>query len=252
MKNRVYLILISAVVLVFLISSVFALSVRDCKKECSFDKNQNTFENNNNFNLCKENCAPKDRKCITNCSNEKRSAIKTVNQNFSKCNKKCSYVGKNITCLNGKYAAGEVFLNACEKCECGYNSKISCTKTDFCNFNASISKNYCESNNGFYNSLCNGPYFDIVCSKDLFCLCDGVGNYSCASDYSCLHSFSLSLTRRSYTIPGWKNLLGKPLGDIGICVKKPILLNCGNGICENKVVDGKDAESSINCPEDCI
>jgi len=190
--------------------------------------------------------------CLNKCNKEKINCLKLVNSDYSKCSKKCAYLGKNITCLGGKYNAGDVFLDSCQICECGYNSRVSCKKTDFCNFNEFLNdSSKCESNNGLFQQLCNGPYFDIVCSHDNYCLCSGFDNYSCPENYYCLHNFSLSLTRRGYTIAGWKTLLGVQLGDIGICVKKQQIDSCGNGVCENIVKPGKEAETFLNCPEDC-
>lgn len=230
---------------------ISANEIKDCKNECINEKKAGSLNCSSSFLSCKEDCT-KNRTCSNNCHKEKTNCLKTVNSDYSKCSKKCINIGKNITCLNGKYKTGDVFLDKCQECVCGYNARVSCKKTDFCNFNEVLNdKNICETNNGLYQPLCNGPYFDIVCSQANFCLCNGLNNYTCPENYYCLHDFSLSLTRRGYTIAGWKTLLGFQLGDIGICVKKPILTSCGNGICENIVLSEKEAETSINCPEDC-
>lgn len=240
--------ILSVIVSIILIS---ANEIRDCKTVCVSDKKLDKDNCSSLYSSCKDNCN-KERLCMNSCVKEKTTCLKQASSNFLKCSKKCMYIGKNITCLNGKYNAGETFLEGCRVCECQYNSRVSCKKTDFCNFNEVLNdKTVCETNNGLYQQLCNGPYFDIVCSQSNFCLCDGNNNYSCPKNYYCLHDFSLSLTRRGYTIAGWKTLLGVQLGNIGICAKKPELLNCGNGICENILKENKEAETILNCPEDC-
>lgn len=242
-----FILLITASILL-----VSANEIKDCRNDCINEKKINNGNCSSTYLSCKDSCN-KTRVCLNTCYKEKANCLKIVNSNFVKCSKKCAYIGKNITCLNGKYKAGEVFLDKCQICECQYNSRVSCKKTDFCNFNEVLNdKNICESNNGLYQPLCNGPYFDIVCSGDNYCLCDGNNDYSCPENYYCLHNFSLSLTRRGYTIIGWKTLLGVQLGDIGICVKKPQLESCGNGICENILNENKEAETNLNCPEDCF
>lgn len=248
--KKILMLAISILAIILLTSLVFALSAKDCKKECSFAKRDSIYNSNAEFKLCKQNCNLTNYgKCVANCSNEKRIIIKRTNQEFSNCNEKCKYAG--ITCENGRYKGGEVFLEGCNRCVCGLNSKISCIKTDFCNYNAKINKSYCELNGGFFNQLCNGPYFDIFCSKDNYCICDGFNNNSCPSDFFCMHNFSISAGRKANTIPGWKDLLGKKLGDIGVCVKKPVLGSCGNGICENIMTNETDSETRHNCPVDC-
>jgi hypothetical protein len=230
---------------------VSADEIKNCRNECTNEKKVNTLNCSLTYLSCKDSCNG-NRASLNICSKEKTSCIKTVNSEFPKCSKKCSYLGKNINCLNGRYSAGDVFLDKCQECVCQYNSRVSCKKTDFCNFNDVLNDSkICSSNNGLYQQLCNGPYFDIVCSKSNFCLCDGNNLYTCPENYYCLHDFNPSLTRRGYTISGWKTLLGVNLGNIGICVKKPELELCGNGICDNVLITGKEAETKLNCPVDC-
>ena len=250
MKKKI----IAAVFVLLITISIVLVSASEsnnCRKECTINQKLGNDNCSSNYKSCKDDCA-KDRACIRLCSDEKKSCTKEVSSDFKDCSIKCKYIGKNITCLSGKYNAGEVFLEGCQICECQYNSRVSCKKTDFCNFNEVLSdQNKCESNSGLFQPLCNGPYFDIVCSQANFCLCDGNNNYTCPENYYCLHDFSLSLTRRGYTISGWKTLLGFNIGNIGVCVKQPVLDNCGNGICENIVISEKEAETILNCPTDC-
>ena len=228
-----------------------------CKNECSLKNSQEKSICNSNclrkFTIDKKSCDSKS--CISSCNSNKKSCDDEVVFRFSDCSNNCKYAVLNngVTCENGKYNAGETFLEDCNICKCGFDSKVDCKKTLFCNFkDLTIEKNKCNSNGGFYQQLCNGPYFDIVCSQDAFCQCDGNSNYVCPEGYVCIHNFTTSLTRKYQTIAGWKTLLGFELGDIGICGKKPVLESCGNGICENKFLNnGNNPETFYNCPEDC-
>lgn len=251
----------------------------DCKNECKNISNNCLSTHKEEYNSCKSKCDLQNSKekskclsiclrtftinkkscdsklCISSCDSNKKSCSDETDFRFSDCSNNCKYavLNNNITCENGKYNAGETFLLGCDICKCKYDSTISCKKTLFCNFNdLTLEKNKCVSNGGFYQQLCNGPYFDIVCSQNAFCQCDGNSNYSCPEGYACIHNFTSSLTRKSQTISGWKTLLGFELGDIGLCAKKPALESCGNGICENKFLDnGNSPETSYNCPKDC-
>ena len=190
-----------------------------CKKECAINKNNSTSLCTQEFLLCRNNCSRKDKDCNYECNFEKSNCIDRVNFKYSNCPKNCKYIFKNKTC--GNHELGEVFTEGCELCKCEFNGKVNCKKTDFCNYDKVLrNQTVCKENNGIYQPLCNGPYFDIVCSKDNFCLCGGDNNYSCPSDYACLHEFNPSLTRKGHTVAGWKTLLGVPLGNIGICAKK--------------------------------
>lgn len=250
----------------------------ECKNSCKVISNDCLSKYKEEYNSCKSKCSLKnsqeksicssdclktfivDKKecdikfCISSCNSNKKSCSDETNFRFLDCPYNCKYAVMNssITCENGKYNAGDTFLDKCNICKCGFDSKIDCKKTLFCNFkDMTIEKSKCVSNGGFYQELCNGPYFDIVCSQDSFCQCDGNSNYACPEDYVCVHNFTSSLTRKSQTIAGWKTLLGFELGDIGICGKKPSLESCGNGICENKFLNNNNPETSYNCPEDC-
>jgi hypothetical protein len=245
--------IITIIILTF-IASIFIASASEtgnCRNECAGIKNIQINNCSLSYSTCKENCNIK-RVCANKCYNDEKTCTNIVNSDFLRCSKKCSYLGKNITCLGGKYNAGDIFLDSCQICECGYNSRLSCKKTDFCNFNEILNDSgKCISSNGLFQPLCNGVYYDIVCSKANFCLCDGTNNYTCSADYYCLHNFNPSLTRRGYTVSGWKTLLGFKLGNIGICVKKPELPLCGNGVCDNIISDNNSGETSLNCPQDC-
>ena len=254
MKKEVYLFIISIIIILLLIITISSLTIPECKKECTTNKTKDQNICENKFDTCKNICNSRDRKCLSNCSSERKTCLDKKNSDYLNCQKKCSIIGKNITCLKGKYYPGETFLQGCDSGYCNYDSKVTCKKTNFCNYQGqNLTENICKINNGLYQQLCNGLYYDIVCSADNFCLCDGKNNYSCPGEYYCLDNFSLSLTRRGQTITGWKTLLGFPLGDIGICVKKPILNNCGNNLCENICIekDCSNTENFLNCPQDC-
>ena len=228
-----------------------------CKNKCYLKNSQEKSMCLSNclrmFTFEKKSCDSKS--CLSSCNSNKKSCSSEVDFRFLDCSYNCKYavLNNSITCESGKYNAGETFLDGCNICKCKFDSKINCKKTLFCNFkDLTLEKSKCASNGGFYQQLCNGPYFDIVCSQDAFCQCDGNSNYSCPEDYVCIHNFTSSLTRKFQTIAGWKTLLGFELGDIGICGKKPTLESCGNGICENKFLNnGNNPETSYNCPEDC-
>ena len=254
-KGIIILLGLFTVILFISISFVFAISttnqklISQCKKDCVNNEKTSKDSCNFNYTACLIGCS-NNKECSYECNLEKNNCIGRVVFIFANCAKNCNFMFSNITC--GNHSLGEIFNQNCSICRCEINSKVTCKKTDFCNYNKVLrNQDQCVSNNGLYQPLCNGPYFDIVCSKDNFCLCDGEGNYTCPENYTCLHDFSLSLTRRGYTIAGWKTLLGVQLGNIGICVKKPLLESCGNGVCENKLMEGKEAETRLNCPIDC-
>ena len=233
-----------------MIGLVSASSNFDCKKQCNFIKSIDTKSCNTEYSFCKDNC--EDSSCKRNCFEEKKECIKTVASSLSSCNTDCLYKDKNITCEKGKYNAGETFLKGCESCSCDYKGKVKCKKTDFCNFNnVSIEKESCLQSRGLFQALCNGPYFDVLCSQEKYCLCKGNNNYSCPSNSLCITNF-IPPNKRIHTIEGWRSLQGFPLGDIGICANIPQIPSCGNGVCENVICKNcTTAETSFNCPNDC-
>jgi hypothetical protein len=132
------------------------------------------------------------------------------------CLEECSSILKPKGCLDNTIKIGEVFTEGCNICECKINGKISCKKEEFCNMNVSVEENSCVQAGGLYQQLCNGPYFDIVCSAQNFCICGGNFNYTCPQNNICLKDF-ISPNKRLTTITGWKTLSGVALGDIGVC-----------------------------------
>lgn len=215
MKDKSLAIVFVFLIIVISIISVSALDKKPgvlCKEKCSFDKKQNYTLCNTNYRYCADECS--DKECRNNCNVIKRNCIDKNNFVFQNCPKNCRYAEKNITC--GNHSLGEVFYDNCQICRCEYDGRINCKNMAYCGYDVFVKKSEC---NGLYQQLCNGPYFDIVCSKEYFCLCDGLKNYSCPEDYSCVHNISVSSVRKGHTIMGWKTLLGEELGDVGICAK---------------------------------
>lgn len=203
----------------------------------------------------KAQCVKDSRAELTKCTVNKKTCLKDIDNNVNRCKKRCSYIGKNITCENRKYNAGDVFLKNCERCECNSNGKISCKTSEYCNFASfDISKQYCEENNGLFQKLCAGSIMSTKCTQETYCQCGGKFNLSCGNESICLYDFYLNKNRQGQFAQEWVQLSGyKKLGNVGICVKKPLLIDCGNGVCDN-VCNNEDcslAETSYNCAEDC-
>lgn len=223
-----------------------------CRMQCRELKNQDKPAID--ISKCSSQCAKdyrQERKdqctivaCRTICYEQKKSCSNTARQEYIDCNSACSAKSK-VTCSNG-YSAGTAFLDGCQSCECRADARISCTKSGTCNLFVNVAEEQCT---GLYQRLCKGPYFRLRCSTDSYCQCDGDAGYSCPEGYYCIHDFNIKIPP---TIGGYRSAVGIPLGDIGICAKVPVLANCGNSICENIVCENcPDAESSINCPQDC-
>jgi hypothetical protein len=211
--------------------------VRTCKKEYTKNKRHEC-----NRSECRRNSSTSYRECRTD----------TIS-NYKSCSQGCQFTAfeKNITCLDGIYKAGDEFLEGCNSCTCKFTGEISCKKTKFCNFNnVKVDPEHCLASGGLFQGLCRGPYFGIGCSQKNYCLCEGINNYSCPSNHTCVTDF-IPPRIKAGSIPGWKTLLGAPLGNIGICAVDPLLENCGNGICENILNGNVIAETVANCPIDC-
>ncbi|MCA9485217.1 MAG: hypothetical protein KC506_00025 [Nanoarchaeota archaeon] len=216
---------------------------RSCTTECNRNFQKNSRE------LCNQG------ECRKECSNEYRECKTEIKEEFQSCSINCPYtaLNENITCEDGKYEGGQKFLEGCEVCTCGFNSEVTCEKTDYCNFEEiEVEEESCVSSGGFFQALCRGPYFGIGCSQQEYCQCSGFNEYQCPIDHTCIKDFKEPRIKRT-SIPGWRNLIGEDLGDIGICAKNPELPNCGNGFCENFLSPGSTiAETSVNCPADCL
>ncbi|MDP2925955.1 MAG: hypothetical protein Q8N99_06290 [Nanoarchaeota archaeon] len=261
-------------IILFLITNVISYSdYKECKKECT--GNRVIFEEkcNNQLSVCenelnevisncntlekteKYNCLKIYRNSLSLCKNEKRECIRENTLFFSRCHLKCLYEKKNIACEDGKYKGGDFFLKDCNICECKFNGRTSCKPTSYCNFNnPNLKKQECESSNGLFQKLCAGSIYSSKCTTEFFCQCAGNLGFQCPENYSCLLDFQLNMNRRGQFAQDWVKLPKFiKMGNIGVCVKKPELLNCGNGICEN-ICDSFDcsiSETKYNCPDDC-
>lgn len=270
MKKSILLIIFFSLVL---INGVLASEYSSCIKSCIINTKNNINDCHSEFDICSENarvqlkdcshysgknktaCMKDARNEIIECNADKKVCLKDIDNSVSRCKKKCSYTGKNITCEKGKYNAGDVFLNQCDKCECNGNGKVSCKTTEFCNFASSnISKETCESNGGLFQKLCAGSIMSSKCTKEFYCQCGGKFNFGCENGSICLYDFYLNKNRKGQFSQEWIEYPDyRKIGNIGICVKKLQLTYCGNGICENICDDDNCslAETSYNCIEDC-
>ncbi|MBS3078853.1 hypothetical protein J4218_01915 [Candidatus Pacearchaeota archaeon] len=275
MKNKIVILFIGLIFSLILISGVLAMEVKECTKECIRNTSIKINECHSNFSNCLENakidlkecssfsgknktiCVKDARNEITQCNSDKKTCLKNIDNSLVRCKKKCLYDGKNITCEKGKYNAGDIFLNGCDKCECNWNGRVSCKTTEYCNFNVNdlnISKENCETNNGLYQPLCAGSIMSAKCTQEVYCQCGGKLNLTCPSDYTCLYDFYLNKNRRGQFAQEWIEFPNyRKIGNVGICVKNPNLASCGNGVCEN-ICDNENcslAETSYNCAKDC-
>ncbi len=267
------IILVGLVFSLILLNGVLASEYSTCIRGCVINTQTNINQCISEFTTCSEDaksqlndcsfyfgknkttCVKDARNEITQCNTDKKTCLKDIDNNVNRCKKKCSYVGKNITCENKKYNAGEVFLNKCDRCECNVNGKVSCKASEYCNLDAfSILKNSCENNGGLFQKLCAGSIMSTKCTREAYCQCGGKLNLSCGDDSICLYDFYLNKNRRGQFAQEWVRLAEyKKLGNIGICVKKPQLSSCGNGVCENVCINENCslAETSYNCGSDC-
>lgn len=214
MKKRALLGIVLIFSLMYLVSAFHSTDFKNCSTECRTTQKEGLDSCKANYETCKQEC--NDSSCTKNCSKEKTACVRNANENYKECKKDCK-AEVMPKCLNETYKYGETFAQGCELCECKANGKVSCKKESFCNLNVTVSEEECSQNGGFYQALCNGPYFGIVCSQKEFCICGGDNNFTCPADYQCLTDF-VSPNKRT-TIGGWKTLLGNPLGEIGVCGK---------------------------------
>jgi hypothetical protein len=184
--------------------------------------------------------------CRRQCATEKRDCVTGARDDYKGCCQACDESGfDHITCQDGAYTAGTVLLRGCDTCTCGYDGELNCKESPTCNYDVSITEEECTG--GLFQPLCAGPYFRLRCSREKYCLCGGDAGYTCPENSVCLHEFKAKIPP---TLKGYRDKLGQPLGDIGICGKRPE--TCGNGICENIVCDDcPQPESQVTCPEDC-
>ena len=274
MKKIIYLEVLTILVFLMIISSTLASNsqLKLCQNNCSKNNNQELKDCTSEFKNCinettvqancshisssnlRNQCVRALNKELVKCSSNEESCLEQTRNNLQNCNQICNYASKNITCENGKYNAGDYFLDGCNSCKCNFNGKIQCLKSNFCNFNDfSITEAECISNKGLFQQVCGGETYSKQCSADSYCQCSGVFNYTCPQDYTCLKNFTITGIKTSYASLGWIKLPGLAMGNSGICVKNQNISTCGDNICENKCnnTNCKNAETSYNCPVDC-
>lgn len=181
MKKQVFLVFgLILLVSLTLISSTTS-SERAQIAECKKDCRLSRFLDNSNCDADFKTCRSLcfSTDCKRTCSQQRRDCIIQTNKNYNSC--------KSL-CINNQ--------------------------NDF-----SINESECQDSGGLYQEICNGPYFDIVCSKEKFCICGGNFNYTCPGNYQCIMDFA-SPNKRLFTVEGWKTFLGVKLGNIGLCGKK--------------------------------
>ncbi|MEK6890707.1 MAG: hypothetical protein AABX03_01070 [Nanoarchaeota archaeon] len=270
MKRKLLILFLSLILILGLISGVFAITfsqedkgaINLCKKDCVSDKKSEITSCHSSYSSCLNSCnlnsslTKSDRlSCSKSCKSERKICLKITTEGYQQCKKDCPYkaLNTNVKCVleNQTYNAGEKFQNKCESCRCNYDGNVKCEKLPNCGFsNFTISESSCTSNQGLYQKLCNGPYFGQKCSSINFCQCSGINNYSCPSNTTCLKNFTISDI--PMIIPKWTDRSGNPLGDIGICANNQIMGSCGNSICENKITKNNSiVENHLNCPQDC-
>ncbi len=218
MKKRK--LLITTLLLITLMATlVFAISEKQmCKRAASQERRAEY-----------KTCINDYKECRKNCGQEKKSCLTEVKQDYAKCREQCIDRECKRTCsqkmrAEKKECSKRECLRECrdEKNECKkqaknkyQEAKEACETTVF-----EVSQEECEAAGGLYHEICNGPYFDIICSPQKFCICNGNNEYSCPSNYTCNHKIKNILPRKGNTIQGYKDFLGNELGDIGICEKQ--------------------------------
>lgn len=144
--------------------------------------------------------------CKKDCNLGLREDIETCNLEFKDCKQECNSLECKIDCYKEK--------NDCRKMAKEENKmcKNFCSLGEFY-----VERDLCLNSGGSYQQLCNGNYFDLRCSKEYYCVCNGNLNYSCPLNHFCAGDFSVKNISTIET--SWKNPVGIPMGDIGICMR---------------------------------
>jgi hypothetical protein len=217
MKKRVF-----ALIAIFLLLPLALAATQEekqqyraCNTDCTDSKKLSQDQCKTEFSQCKENC--RDNKCISTCSKKRINCTKQVNSDYKNCKSQCKEI-LTPRCIynNETYIAKEEFQEGCNICECKTSGKVSCKKEAFCNKNPEVEESLCTQSGGFFQALCNGPYFHMSCTQNKYCQCGGTYNYSCPENHECLTDF-IPPKLGNY-VPGYRNLNGQPLGNIGVCV----------------------------------
>jgi hypothetical protein len=224
MKRELSYLCFGILIAILLISLISALSqkklMQDCNKNCIFPREAEI-----------KNCSEDYTECISQYHTEKKLCLDILKKQHEECRNNCSSSGRieKGKCLNNcskeKTSEKEKCNQFWQEKDCAKNMKdckeesrinyLNCSND--CSRRIILSKEQCNDSGGFFYNLCNGPYFDIVCSKEKFCICGGNNNYNCPENYYCEQDIKSFLPRRDNTIGGYKDMLGKNLGDIGIC-----------------------------------
>lgn len=190
---------------------------RSCTSDCRDVRTDVRDSCRADYKQCKESC--EDRDCKITCARERISCMKQVNSNYRECRNICRDHLIPKCEFNGEiYQGSDEFENGCETCECRRNGKVRCKQDDFCHKDPEISEQSCTQAGGLFQGLCEGTHYRLFCSRQKYCICEGDDNYSCPSEYECLTDFKAP-GNRVYNLQSWRDMLGKPLGEIGICVK---------------------------------
>lgn len=208
--------LIFGILVVFVAVVVAALPSREdtqiCNEDCKLEYNEAVSECGNLQTDCLENCEGKH--CRNTCFKEKKVCLKEAREKRQLCTLTCKRGFSG--CEDGAYEFKETFTEGCDVCECNVNGRVTCKREPYCNKNVSISAESCEANGGFYYPICKGPYFSVVCSQQNLCLCGGNAEWTCGEGQECFYDFVSPLKKKG-SIKGFRDLLGRPLGDVGVC-----------------------------------
>ena len=218
-KNKVIII---SLLIVLTISSVLAFSntqaIRECKRDALNERRAEQKE-----------CTDNNKECQISCNQEKKNCLQQATQEYRNCFQECNDRECKRTCSKNQVVEKkQCYSNQCSKeCRDNFNTCNKGTKERYeekrenCEISPfQIEREDCENAGGFYHEICNGPYFDIICSPQKFCICEGDSEYTCPENYTCNKNIKNFLPRARNTIQGYKDFLGNDLGKIGVCEKQ--------------------------------
>jgi hypothetical protein len=199
---------------------------RECKTNClnNFSSLSKTCNNNykENRSIClneKNNCHIQVRSEKASCYNECHNLTNITEMNSCKRNCSINYVSEIKNCSKEyslcRISVGDEKINCKNLFEEEYDHCKGYCENGNLSFN--VKEEDCVNSGGLYQQLCKGPYFGITCSQKTYCLCGGVNNYTCPDSFNCEVNHGIVVRGRGHSLPGWKNLLGQDLGNIGIC-----------------------------------
>lgn len=235
--NKKHLITLTFLILINLVLISAINDIRECRNDCQQEKRNEIRQCNTGYNECKSICINDKRECylqaknssvscrqecldiddrknkslcLRQCSGEYRESVKSCSQEYRQCSDSCKEEKNNATWE---------YKQTYDSCinQCTFNDEEQ-TKSEI---NYEVDELLCNNSGGFYQQLCKGPFFGIVCSKEKYCQCQGFGNYTCPQNYECVLDHNIVVKGRGHSIPGWRNLLGQDLGPIGLCGINP-------------------------------